>query len=130
MRAWWFLALAAIAALPATAAPLTVASDSHRFTVQVSGLQRPEPLNRMHGLDIAVATVDGKPVTGATLAITGERRYSDTPLPTMPQVAPAGTPGHYRLEGLRFHMPGEWRLVLDIEFAHSSDHATFDVVVK
>jgi hypothetical protein len=60
----------------------------------------------------------------------GERRFARNPLPTAPQVRPGPAPGSHRVEALRFHMAGEWRLVLSIEFEQIRDRAVLDVVVK
>jgi hypothetical protein len=117
-------------AQPLPAQPTLRHSEAGHFIVRVSGIQHPEHLNRMHGLELSLSTADGKPAAGATIVLTGQRRYSSNPLPTLPAVTPEPAAGHYQVAGLRFHMPGEWRLVLDIDFAHIRDRATLDVVVK
>lgn len=132
LRAVVVLALASLAANAGAqpAEPVVLRSEAGRFSVQVSGLTRPETINRLHGLDLALATADGRPVAGAVIALTGERRFARNPLPTTPQARPGPVPGSYRIEGLRFHMAGEWRLVLSIEFEQIRDRAILDVGVK
>jgi len=122
--------LALVAGSPALAQPVTIHSEAGRFTLRISGLARSEPLNRLHGFDLALETADGRPLAGASIALAGRRNTSPNPLPTSPRVAPVADEGRYRVEGLRFHMPGEWRLVFDIEFAQIRDRATLDVAVK
>jgi hypothetical protein len=109
---------------------VTINSEASRFTIRIDGIGRPEPLNRLHGFDLVIAAPDGRPVTGAVVAVSGQHRYAPNPLPTAPQAAPAGEAGRYRVEGLRFHVPGEWRLAIEIESDHIRDRAAFDVVVK
>jgi hypothetical protein len=108
----------------------TAASASGGFTLHIAGLGDPEPLNHMHGLDLVLTGKNGQPIAGADIVLTGQRHYSKTPLPTLPQTMPQASPGLYRVEGVRFHMPGDWRLAFDISFAHIHDRAVLDVVVK
>ena len=115
---------------PSSAQTAAVRSEAGHFTIRVTGIDRPERLNHLHGFDLWLATADGQPATGARIMVTGQRHYSSTPLPTLPQVTAAPDAGHYRVGGLRFHMPGEWRLAFDIIFKQILDRATLDVVVK
>jgi hypothetical protein len=123
-------ATVAAAAPVAAAQPITLHSEGSRFTLRVAGIDSPERLNRLHGFDLAIAAADGRSVSGAVVIVTGRHRYAPNPLPTSPRVSPAQGAGDYRVEGLRFHVPGEWRLALEIEFEHIRDRATLDVVVK
>lgn len=119
-----------IVAKPIVAKSIVAKSEGGHFVLRVSGIDTPEPINHLHGLDLALAAPDGTPVDGARITLTGKRQFAPNPLPTLPQVAPAPGPGNYRVEGLRFHMPGDWHLVFDIETAQIHDRATLDVVVK
>lgn len=123
-------ALVLVCADSAAAQPLQLRSEAGHFTLVISGLANPEPVNHLHGLDLQLQTSDGKPATGATIVIAGMRHDSSNPLPTMPRASPAPGDGNYRLEGLRFHMPGQWHLVLDIECAQIRDRAALDIAVK
>lgn len=124
------VAAAALIGAAPQAEPTIVRSEAGRFILRIVGIDRPERINHMHGFDLMLATPAGEPVTGASIGLTGERRSTANPLPTMPLIAPAAGAGRYRAEGLRFHMPGEWRLVFDIRFAHIRDRATLAVEVK
>jgi hypothetical protein len=132
LRALSVLALALLGASAGAqpAEPIVLRSEAGRFSLQLSGLARPETLNRLHGFDLTLAAADGGPVAGAAIALSGERRFARNPLPTAPQVRPGAVPGSYRVEGVRFHMAGEWRLVLSIEFEQIRDRAILDLVVK
>ena len=104
-------------------------SEARQFGITLLGLARKEVLNDLHGFDLILDTQDGRAAVGARIALTGERLYSRNPLPTQPKVRAGPTPGSYRVEGLRFHMGGEWRLVFTIELAQIRDHAVFDLEV-
>jgi hypothetical protein len=126
------LALATASAMgPSPAAePVSLRSEGGHFVVRIAGLGHPERMSHLHGLDLLLTTADGKPAAGAAIRLTGQRRYAPNHLPTSPRVRPAGAAGHYRVEGLRFHIAGTWRLAFEIEAVHLRDRATFDVVVK
>jgi hypothetical protein len=109
---------------------MSLQSEAEHFALRVVGLEKPASLNRMHSLRLMLTTADGKPVAGATIFLSGRRLYAPNSLPTAPKIAPGLTAGAYQVEGLRFHMPGEWRLTFDIESAGIRDRATLDIVVK
>jgi len=53
-------------------------------------------------------------VSGATLDIVGGMPEHNHGMPTQPQITEELAPGRYLLEGVRFHMPGLWRLTASI----------------
>jgi hypothetical protein len=110
--------------------PIVLRSQAGRFRLRLTGIPHPERLNRLHGLDLALATADGRPAAGAMITVTGRRLYAPNPLPTAPQVRPGPMAGSYQIEGLRFHMAGEWRLMLDIQFERIRDRAVLDLLVE
>lgn len=105
-------------------------SEAGHFVLRLTGIERPEPLNRMHRIEMTLTAVNGEPVTGATVLLTGRHRYALNPLPTSPLVRPGPTAGSYGIKGLRFHIPGDWRLVFEIELAEVRDRATFELTVE
>jgi hypothetical protein len=115
---------------PVPAQPVSLRSEASRFVVRVAGIDNPERVNHLHGFDLSIAAAEGRPVSGAFISLTGQHRYAHNPLPTSPQVSPGNGAGSYRVEGLRFHVLGEWRLALEIEFEHVRDRVTVDIVVK
>ena len=105
-------------------------SEASHFALRVTGIERPERVNHIHSVELSLTRADGEPVPGAAIVLTGQRRYSSNSLPTLPQVSSGLGAGHYQVRGVRFHMPGEWRLVFDIVVEQIRDRATLDVVVK
>ena len=110
--------------------PIVLRTENNKFSVRVTGLELPERVNHLHGFDIFLSTPDGKPVAGAAIEVAAHQRYALNPLPTSPRVLAGTQDGAYRLEGLRFHMAGEWHLVLAIEHGRNHDRASLDVLVK
>jgi hypothetical protein len=93
----------------------------------ITGLRRTEPVNHLHGFDLVLFTGDDRAAAGAVISLTGERLLSPNPLPTFPQVKAGAVPGSYRVEGLRFHIGGEWRLVFAIELEQIHDRAVLEL---
>jgi hypothetical protein len=124
------LALACLVwrSIPAQSVPLF--SETRHFSLRIIGLRKPEQINRMHGFGLLLATADGTLVAGAAVRLTGHRLHAPNSLPTAPRVSPGPDAGVYLVEGLRFHMAGEWRLVFEIESGKIRDRAMLDIVVK
>jgi YtkA-like len=74
----------------------------------------PIGVNRMHSWDLEVRDRAGEPVDDARISIEGGMPAHDHGLATTPRITWTGEPGHYRIDGLRFHMPGTWLVVLTI----------------
>jgi len=75
----------------------------------------PIPINRIHSWTVHVQTADGVPIENATIAVTGGMPAHDHGLPTDPKATCSMGSGNYLLEGVRFHMNGEWELFVTIE---------------
>lgn len=126
------LALASLfaASHPLRSEPIPLHSEASHFALRITGMERPERVNHIHSLELLLTTANGEPVPGAAIVLTGQRRYSSTPLPTLPQVSAGPDAGHYRVRGLRFHMPGDWRLTFGVTSEKIRDRVTLDLVVK
>ena len=69
-------------------------------------------------------TRGGEKVSGAKISIDGGMRSHGHGLPTKPQVTATKVSGLYKIEGLKFTMPGEW----DVGFKMLSKDVTDQVV--
>lgn len=83
------------------------------FTVQYESALDPIEINRMHSWTLVV-TRDGAPVEGAVIEVTGGMPVHDHGMPTRPRVTADLGDGRYQLDGMRFHMNGEWEIILEI----------------
>ena len=98
-------------------------SHSEYFLVSYESDLQPIVINRMHRWILSVTDRDGEPVTGAILTVAGGMPAHDHGLPTSPRVTRELQPGRYLLEGLRFHMNGEWHIEIAIEVGELRDVA-------
>jgi hypothetical protein len=101
--------------LPATDALAdTWTSTRGVYDISYESLIEPIEINRIHSWVLTV-TSEGEPVTGAAISVSGGMPAHDHGMPTRPRVTEELGDGRYRLEGVRFHMNGEWQLSVEIE---------------
>lgn len=112
MRAKWFV----IALLLNNGAIATDEWSSNRglFVLTIQSSLEPIVINTMHSWELSVTTADGDSVSGATFEVTGGMPEHDHGLATAPRVTEELGDGRYRLDGMRFHMNGEWELNVTI----------------
>ena len=101
-------------------------SGNGLYRLSFSSDLSPIQINKLHSWTVRLETMDGRGVTRAEFAITGGMPVHDHGLPTEPQVTRDFGNGDYLLEGVRFHMRGDWEIVISVDSTAGSD----TVVVK
>ena len=103
------------------------APDELRFNTP-SGLQislssrlKPLDINIFHSWVVKLETAKGNPIVGALISVTGGMPDHDHGLPTEPRITEELGDGKYLLEGMRFHMNGNWELILSVQQNESSE---------
>lgn len=133
-----FLFLAAVAAACTTtavtptgnaAAGGPILSENGHFLVSYAAEAPPITLNALHAWLLTVQTPAGEPIDGAVITVDGGMPAHRHGLPTQPQAAPGDAPGQYRIEGVRFQMPGEWIVTFTIAADDLSDQVTFPLTL-
>lgn len=104
-------------------------SDQGIYRIRYDSLAEPVVINRMHAWILSVETADGKPVESATLTVSGGMPAHRHGLPTRPRIVEDLGNGQYRLEGLRFHMPGAWEIVVTIEAGATVDRVVIPLAL-
>ncbi|MBX3569725.1 MAG: FixH family protein [Rhizobiaceae bacterium] len=77
--------------------------------------------------DLALTRPDGTPVSGAAVTVGGGMPQHNHGFPTEPRVSAAADPGRYRIEGVKFSMPGLWEMRLTISAGTDTDEALFNI---
>lgn len=122
-----FLAVLALAASAAMAGDdFVIGSDTGKYHLHLNPDVHELKLGEMHSWSLLVHDADGMTVDGALVAVDGGMPAHGHGLPTAPWVVDAEGPGLYRIEGLRFNMPGTWELRLRIDGAPGADTAVFE----
>lgn len=89
----------------------------------------PVPVGTIQSWTVAVTTPDGKPVEGADLSIDGGMPQHGHGLPTEPRFTEDLGGGRYKVEGVKFNMPGWWTLTLTVSSMAGTDSATFNLTL-
>ena len=74
----------------------------------------PIEINRIHSWVLHVEGSDGDPLEGAEITLEGGMPAHDHGLPTLPRITAELGNGDYRVEGMRFHMGGDWEITVTI----------------
>jgi hypothetical protein len=108
----------------------SVLSDAGMFRISYSSDPTPPPLNQIHTWTIHVETADGNPLEKAVITVNGGMPQHGHGLPTSPQVTEDLGNGDYRVEGMKFQMPGWWDVRFNITANGQSDNVTFNFILK
>lgn len=95
--------------------PVSMASEDGKYQVTLYSNAFPLPMNKIHSWTVKVTTPDGKPVEGATLRIHGGMPAHRHGFPTTPRVKKYLGNGEYRIDGVKFSMPGHWEMRINIK---------------
>jgi hypothetical protein len=105
--------------------PLFEANSSQGYTVKVFSDSNPIVLNRIHKWQLSIER-DNEPVSEANITLVGGMPNHDHGLPTQPEVSSKSEPGRYTVEGIRFHMPGLWQIIINISGVDPVDTAIIE----
>lgn len=94
------------------------------YTVTLHSQLAPLSINRMHSWIISVRDKSGIPVTDLALVVQGGMPLHNHGLPTQPQVTRELGDGQYLLEGMRFHMHGDWELKVEFDSPQGRESLT------
>jgi len=123
-------ALAAPVNATPTPAPTPIAgatmawSDKKIFRVSYASSPSPVPLLTVHSWTVTIVDADEHPVDDARLTVLGGMPAHAHGLPTTPTVTSLGG-GRYRVDGLKFHMPGAWIVAFRIKAKAGIDAVSF-----
>lgn len=88
------------------------------------------PVNQIQSWTLHVAKADGQPVENAMLTVDGDMPQHGHGLPTRPQVTRYLGNGDYKVEGLKFHMPGWWVMDFTVTAHGQTDQVRFNLLLK
>jgi hypothetical protein len=87
------------------------------------------PLGAMHSWVVEVATAAGEPFAPTRIAFDGGMPQHGHGLPTAPRVTRSLGDGRFLVEGVKFHMGGDWTLRVEVVGPSGADVAVFHVAV-
>ena len=84
------------------------------FNVWYSSKLVPIPINQIHQWVLHIESAEGEPISDASLELVGGMPLHDHGLPTIPSATEYLGEGNYLIEGMRFHMMGDWEITVEI----------------
>jgi hypothetical protein len=119
---------AAAPAEPSSASALRP-TDAGLYRVGLRPRDGPAPIGALHEWVLTVERPDGRPFTPRRIAVDGGMPQHGHGFVTQPRVTGALSPSEFLIEGMKFHMGGDWVVRVDLVGEAGADAATFDVHV-
>lgn len=89
-------------------------SDGGSFSVSYTSKLEPIQINQIHQWVLHIAAEGGEAVGDAIIKLEGGMPLHDHGLPTSPIATEYLGDGNYLVEGMRFHMMGDWEITVEI----------------
>lgn len=114
---------------PSTPALGPKTTSSGRLSISLTPTIGPIQVGVIQDWRIAIAQASGSPASDCSVIFTGTMPEHGHGLPTAPRVT-GKVGGTYRLEGVRFSMPGLWRVTVQVSgCVDPPDRAQFDLAL-
>lgn len=105
---------------------MSAVSKAGLFRAAIESEVDPIPVNTIHTWKLHVETSVGQPVTDAKITVDGGMPAHGHGLPTEPEVTQNLGNGDYLVEGMKFHMQGQWVVTFKITAGDREDTVTFE----
>ena len=108
---------------------MTAVGKHGLFQVTLQSDEAPLPLNRIHSWTARITTPEGRIVDDAILMVYGGMPEHKHGFPSKPEVTANLGDGRYRIEGVKFNMPGRWEMWFNVRALDQDDKVIigFDV---
>ena len=108
----------------------TMKMSAHlHYNVMYESLSGRLPLNKIHSWKLAVKDGKGNAVNNAKISVVGDMPEHGHGLPTNPEIIKDAPAGVYRVDGMKFSMPGWWVITFNIKAGEMQDSVSFNVQV-
>ena len=106
-------------------------SDDGKYRVSLFSQQFPLPVGVIHNWTVHIERANGEPLLDAKkIYIHGGMPAHRHGFPTTPRVKQHLGNGDYLIEGVKFNMPGEWQMRINIKEQTQRDRVVFDFNVS
>ena len=105
---------------------MSAVSEAGLFRTSIESEVDPIPVNAIHAWKLHIETSAGRPVTDAAITVDGGMPAHGHGLPTEPQITRNLGGGDYLVEGMKFHMQGQWVVTFQITAGNREDTVTFE----
>ena len=104
---------------------LTELSKKGLFQVTIQSDEAPLPLNRIHSWAARITTSEGRIVDDAMVMVYGGMPEHKHGFPSKPEVTANLGNGRYRIDGVKFNMPGRWEIWINVRALDKDDKVIF-----
>ena len=104
-------------------------SESGSLTVTFNSEINPLLINQMHNWTLHLQDKNGMPVSNAFITLSGGMPVHNHGFPTNPVMTKDLGSGDYRIEGIRFHMQGDWVINLVISTVDTMDTVLISITL-
>lgn len=104
-------------------------SESGFYQISLRPEEGPARVGGPHGWVVSVETTDGVPFRPSRLAFDGGMPQHGHGFQTRPHVSRTRSVGEFLVDGVRFHMPGDWMLRVEVVGPSGPDVAVFQIHV-
>ena len=104
---------------------LTEISKNGLFQITIQSDDDPLPLNRIHSWTAHITTPEGRIVDDAIVMVYGGMPEHKHGFPSKPEVTGNLGNGRYRIEGVKFNMPGHWEMWINVRAMGKDDKVIF-----
>lgn len=87
-------------------------------------------INRYQTWGIFIEDATGKALDQAVVDLRADMPAHGHGLLAQPRIVPGRAPGRYRVEGLRFHMPGYWEIRIQVNQGGKADALLLPVLLE
>ena len=129
LKRWFTKSSPAAVLLAVMLLPMSQPSHANEFIVTYTTPDGPPEINRMHSWILYVESDSGDPIEGADIEVDGGMPAHDHGLPTQPRVTEDLGDGYYRLDGVRFHMSGDWEMFVTIRSDESEETVVIPITL-
>jgi hypothetical protein len=84
-------------------------------------------INRIHNWELTIKDANGQPVNNAKVTVVGDMPEHGHGLPTQPEISGVGADGLYRVDGMKFTMPGWWGITVSVMADGVHDTVSFNL---
>jgi YtkA-like protein len=105
-------------------------TDGRLYRVSIKAPDDPPPMGKIHEWILHIEDTTGVAVDSATICIDGGMPEHGHGLPTAPKLTGPPANGDYRIEGMKFSMPGWWVVKFVIQARPGTDSVRFNLSLR
>jgi hypothetical protein len=97
------------------------------FNVMYKSIGGQIRMNRIHSWELTIKDAAGQTVNDAMVTVVGDMPEHGHGLPTQPEITKVGAGGLYRVDGMKFTMPGWWVVTVSVMANGIHDSVSFNL---